>query len=207
MLRYVASVWNVDDTPQERQSADLRSSILANSQWHSVLHHPGLTVMCAGLRDRSIECYQLPDDGGVILGKLYRRADAAAAAVVLTGLQSNRIVQSGGRHLIDCYYGEYVAFLADRASKRVWVVQCPSAGRPVYRTVIGGMRAYFTELDDVVSHLPIDLSINWEYLAAHSITPVQQSRATGLRSVTSLLAGQCDVIDISGSATKPYWSP
>jgi len=180
--------------------------MLQQACWRAVLDVPGLVVMCAGLRETAVECYEMPGSAGVALGKLFQRAGGeTTSSVILTSQIGKRILTSGGRYLIGNYWGEYVCFFRDR--KKVFVLQGPSAGRPMYRISQGRVHLYFSELADIAGKLSVHFSVNWDYVAAHVFVPRKQSEATGIREVTTLLGGHCDEISDAGRCTHAYWSP
>jgi asparagine synthase (glutamine-hydrolysing) len=210
MLRFITCAWDAEDLVQQSKVRALQSRTLQQSHWRVVLDAPGLVVMCAGLLGRAVECYQIPEQRGVVLGKLFSRRSADAdtnSRVVLNADAGRRIVQSGGRYLVGNYWGEYVAFLRDSARKTTFVLQGPSAGRSVYRTSLGGAHVYFCELADIAGKCPVKLSVDWDYVAACVVVPFQRSEETGLSDVKALMGGQCDEIGGIGFVTHSYWSP
>src|ERR1700722_15782622 len=206
MLRYVACVWNSDDPSQQREANFLQRRMMAEPRWRVLLDAPGLLVLGAGIHGRRAECYELPERGGVVLGNLFNRSDTTGNCRV--GLPAaNTIVESDGRYLVDHYHGEYVAFVRDTARRSALVVQGPSAGRSAYRTCVGGMFVYFTELADLTGRVSISIDIDWDYLASHVIAPIRDGRATALRAIAAMEGGDCDEVREGRVVTRSCWSP
>ena len=145
MLRFVASVWNSESEWQELQARRVQGAVLSRARWGKVLDAPGVVVMCRGLRARSAECYELKRNAGVVLGKMFSRGGESGAAFHVTDDVSTAIVRSGGRYLVKHCWGQYVGFIRDER-KSVFVLQCPSAGRPLYTTTSAASIATFPSL-------------------------------------------------------------
>ena len=209
MLRFMACAWDAEDLAQQSEVRTLQFRTLRQSHWRVVLDVPGLVVMCAGLLDRAVECYEIPDQSGVILGKLFSRRSADADGnlrVVLNQDAGKRIVQSGGRYLVGNYWGEYVAFLRDSARKATFVLQGPSAGRSVYRTLLGGAHVYFSSLQ-TLREMRRRAICKLGLRGVHGCAVPEIGRKPGLRDVKALMGGQCDEIGGIGLVTHSYWSP
>jgi len=206
MFRYAACVWDMDDPSQGREARLFHRKMVADPRWQTAFDAPGLIVICGGADGRGAQCHEFPACGGVVVGNLFRRAVGVAQAQ--TSLPpAGVIVESGGRYLVTHYHGEYVGFARDSTGRKVLVVQGPTAGRPAYRTSVGGMFVYFSELSDIIGRLPLRLDIDWDYIASHSVAPIRQGRATALRSIVVMEGGDCDEISEGSIVTTSCWSP
>jgi len=152
MLRFIACVWKPDSEAQRYTAQCLRERVSRDKRWRTVLDVAGLTVVTAGLVEGAVECYELPARNGVVLGKLFARGAEVSKCrpVTLVGEVARKVVESGGRELVRSFWGQYVAITRDESAGRICVLQCPNAGRPVYRRSDGGATTYFSELSDVV---------------------------------------------------------
>lgn len=211
MFRYIAFAWNQDDAAVaenvRRLGAQLQSEA---SEWHTVLAQKGLVVHCAGMRHRSSEAYLLHGGAGVVLGKLFQRsADgvSSSAPLDLGESQSGAIAATHGRHLIDRYWGRYVAFLRDGATGPIRVLRDPSAVLPCFMSTLAGAQVFFSSLEDALRLGLGNLSVDWRCVAGALACQRLQLNATGLDGVWQLLAGEC--IELSGVAGKRtfYWNP
>jgi asparagine synthase (glutamine-hydrolysing) len=205
MLRFVAYVWHVQNESQRFEAERLREGMRMDQSWTVALDEPGVFVFCAGIVKRAVECYEAPGREGVVLGKLFRRnADARSSVPVqLAPDAATRIVESGGRELVKNYWGQYVAVLRQQRTGRVFILQCPNAGRPVYRASRGGVTVYFTEWADVKTLKP---EVDWEYVSAHLIAPVLRTERTAIQGVSELQRGHCDEHSANRLVTHAYWS-
>jgi asparagine synthase (glutamine-hydrolysing) len=165
-------------------------------------------VAYAGSRVGSTEPHELHDGAGVVLGKLFERSGnspSTAAPLRLDEFRTRKITQSRGRHLVDGYWGRYVAFLHDAAAKTTWVLRDPSGGLPCLTVRFGGVRLYFSAMSDI-QHLGLGLfDVNWGYLTAWLCVMRGQTHATGLREVSQVLSGECVELHDDLATSRFYW--
>jgi len=214
VFRYVAFVWN-DADPAARTSAGSLARRLGetSAQWQSVLDRKGLRVLCADVRRGSSEPYLLHRDGGVVLGKLFRRVGEAGAARSVTAPfaipeePSRAIAESGGRRLIEGYWGRYVAFLHDEAASVTRILRDPSSALPCFAASFAGVHVYFSRMEDVWRLLDQSFTINWKYVAGALCQSALHIHATGLNEVSQVLGGEC-VEHRAGQVNRTfYWNP
>jgi asparagine synthase (glutamine-hydrolysing) len=131
-----------------RQLAD------ASPQWREALRGPGLRVLCADAQSSQI--HRLAHGAGVILGALFERVedpedDTPARRASFTQEESSAIVNSGGRRLIERYWGNYVAFLAQQRNGCPWIVKDPTGNLPCFLTTSHGLILVFSCMADCVA--------------------------------------------------------
>lgn len=215
MFRYVALVWN-DEDPAARESAATLLQRLAHREeaagegWRAGLRGRGLQVRYTRADADSCEAYPLAGGEGVVLGDLFVRPQeglSRAAPRPLAEPESRALLDTNGRHLIEGFWGRYVAFLHDERSSASWVVRDPSGGLPCYLVRCGGVDVYFSWIDDVIDLLDAPLEVNWPYLLAAVSFLREHSQGTALRAVTQVLAGQC--VETRAGITRRlfYWDP
>jgi asparagine synthase (glutamine-hydrolysing) len=145
-----------------------------------------------------------------VLGDLFARSRGGVswpAPRPLTVADSRAMLDSDGRHLIESFWGRYVAFLHDAQAGATWVVRDPSGGLPCYLARCRGVDVYFSWVDDVLELLEGPLEVNWPYLAAGLCFVRQHSAGTALREITQVLAGQCVETRAGLSRRIFYWDP
>jgi len=210
LFRYLAFVWHDEDAAARetaRRLIDRHSSHV--SEWQVALSGKGLFVGYAGARVGSSESHCLGSGAGVVLGKLFERSansPSVSAPLVLDELRARPIFESRGRHLIDRYWGRYVAFLQD-ADGTTRVLRDPSAGLPCLTIRFGGVRIFFSAMR-AIEHLDLgSFDVNWEYLAAWVCMMKGPTHATALREVSQVLGGECLEIHDDRSISTFYWDP
>lgn len=211
MFRYLALAFPLE-SPQGRDTAQrlIQRHTAHCAGWSSVLIAPGLYVACAGVRPGSSEPYLLHEGGGVVLGKLFQRPAEGPSQAALTPLDesvSRRILASAGRHLIEGYWGRYVAFLLDRASSTVRVLRDPCAAMPCLMLRYGGVTLFFSSMEEV-RHLGLpSFEVNWELVAASVCMRRQHTHGTGLMGVLQVLGGECVALTGERIRRSFHWNP
>ncbi len=105
--------------------------------------------------------------------------------------ESAQIVATGGRRLVDLYWGRYVAVIADPARGRTRVLRDPTGGLPCFHVEFEGVHLYCARIEDIASLKDLRFSINWIYVAGVLCRSRIESRATGLREADQVLGGEC----------------
>jgi asparagine synthase (glutamine-hydrolysing) len=211
MFRYVAFVWNDRDAAARESAHGLLQRHSAGApDWRVPLRGKGIEVRYAKAGAEACTGYVLTEDGGVVLGNLFARSQESVstpAPPALTEADSRAMLDTNGRHLIDSFWGRYVAFLHDAGSQATWVVRDPSGGLPCYVVRCRGVDVYFSWIDDIVELLDAPLEVNWAYLIATVCFLREHSSGTALREVTQVLAGEC--LETRAGAVKRffYWDP
>jgi asparagine synthase (glutamine-hydrolysing) len=215
VFRYVAFVWNDADGAARASAVSLGRRLgESSSQWRSALDRKGLRVFCADVRDGSSEPYHLHRDAGVVLGKLFRRIGSSVgdprsvpAPLTMPENQSRAIAESGGRQLVENYWGRYVAFLHDEAASVTRVLRDPSSMLPCFTATFAGVHVYFSRMEDVWRLLGREFTINWKYVAGALCQSALYIHATGLNEVSQVLGGEC-VEHRGGEVSRAfYWNP
>lgn len=176
-------------------------------KWSADLQRNGLAVFHAGARAGSSEVYALQNGAGVVLGKLFTRsADdrSSAAPLQFNAAESAKIFASRGRHLVERYWGRYVAFLQDGAT---WVLRDPTAVLPCFHAKIAGVDVYFSWLDDAVRLGFKTNAVNWPFIVGTHCLMRLQINETALSEVSQILGGECVEHRDGRVARTFYWNP
>jgi asparagine synthase (glutamine-hydrolysing) len=211
VFRYVAFVWNEQD-PAVRESARvlLQRHSASGQDWHVALRGSGAEVRYAKSGTVSCAAYALADGGGVVLGSLFARSQegiSTPAPLQLGAADSRALLDSDGRHLIESFWGRYVAFLHEAQARATWVVRDPTGGLPCYLVRCRGVDIYFSWVDDIATLLDAPLEVNWAYLVASVCFLREHSQGTALREVTQVLAGECVETRAGVAKRLFYWDP
>jgi asparagine synthase (glutamine-hydrolysing) len=212
MFRYVAFVWNDQDAAaREAARTLLQRHGASGEEWCVALRGSGAEVRYAGGGiDSSAAAYILVEGGGVVLGNLFARSQEGVSTAAPRDLgpdDSRAMLDSNGRHLIESFWGRYVAFLHDAPARATWVVRDPSGGLPCYLVRCRGVDIYFSWIDDIAALLDAPLGVNWPYLIAGVTFLREHSHGTALREVSQVLAGECVETRAGVSKRFFYWDP
>lgn len=209
MFRYIALSWGPSRTDQQELASRLVERVSSAPGWKRVMSSPGLHVYVTGHDSGGNTTYDLPTGQGVILGRLFRRQSifGGSAEVVLTQPETDRIVETQGRSLIEGYWGRYIAILGAQSGQG-WVLRDPAGTLPCFRTTMNGVSVVFSWLEDLfgVLQLPSELAINWDAVAAAMLLGPLGGRETALSDVQQVLPGELTSVDPAGPNPQPFWS-
>lgn len=210
MHRFIAFAWNSQAANRTRLAAILSRRIEEQlPEWSCAFESPGLLVFRGGAIGAS-RVYELEHNGGVVLGKLFRvgkGADSAPTPVAFSVSESDNIRQSGGRLLVERYWGRYVAFVKAMHGQRLWVLRDPTGAVPCLHTSYHGINVICSHVADCAELGLIEPSINWEHVAAYLWFDHLVTAHTGLANVQQLYAGECVEIGPDDTRKAFYWRP
>ena len=171
----------------------------------------GLRVYHTGAQRPSIESIAFPRGDGVVLGTLFDRAKLErepGARVQLSGSEAERIVASGGKHLIDRYWGRYVSFMYSTGDATVRILRDPTGVLPCYYASLPNLLIIFSWADDARMAGLTRCSVDWRYVARHVCCADPQSRTTGIREIHQIHPGEClEVRNARITAARQLWDP
>lgn len=212
MFRFAAMRWNPADP---KASSYARAAIYqlkaSSSEWQVTANAPGLVLFHAGMRPGSSEAHVLPNGRGVVFGKLFKQAVNPADVgqpVVLDAKEAAKIVKTGGRHLIDAYWGRYVAFVQDPDSYTLWVLRGPASALPCFHAHVEGVHLFCSFTDDLTKLGLFKISHNWKYITAYAFYSISLSSSdTALNEFKKLQFGECYELPLQGDIKKSrYWN-
>jgi asparagine synthase (glutamine-hydrolysing) len=211
MFRYIGLVWDASVASHGAAAAELSEALQLQPDWKAVLLRPGLHVFAAGLRPGINEASALPSNQGVVLGKLFRRADLLSAGVshgqTLTADEATRLRCEGGMTLVRDFWGRYVAFIrTDSGGTRI--VRDPGGALPCHLLHHRGVDIAFSWLEDLFVHLPqiTPPGIDWDATAAHVLLGALGGRKTALKGVTQVLPGEVVELGCIGRRRELLWN-
>ncbi len=210
MLRYLAVLWDPTDSDQSlvAQSVARQMSHIV-SRMSPTLHANGLLVWSSAGTEHT-DAVSLSGAAGIVLGRLFQRDLNGRDAHVATPLivtSDARIATEGGQHLLERYWGRYVAIVRSERSGFKWVLRDPSGGLPCFFTNLRGAHIFFSHLDDCLALGLMSVTVNWQFIAAYLVDPGLQQTQTGLREVSEVLKGECIEIRGSTCTRRLYWNP
>jgi asparagine synthase (glutamine-hydrolysing) len=212
MFRYIALAWNVDATEQCEAAGVLIDRLTTRAKpWGRVEQKKGLCVLHPNFRHGSLQLLPLPDDRGVLIGALFERLgeltdDSAAPRFRPTTQQTEQIVASRGRWLIEHTWGNYVAVLREPAAGRTWVLKDPTGSLPCFSTTFQGVHVIFGNIADLVGTQLFKFTINDRYLrdrVLHGGILDQPS----LDEVRTLYRGECVELGQASPSPTFHWDP
>jgi asparagine synthase (glutamine-hydrolysing) len=216
MFRFIGVIWNPSDPVQSEASNTLTlrlDEFVAG--YRPVFSTEGFRVLCAEIGTPGFGVHTLENNSGVLLGSVFRRnsdlTDSSPnSAATFESRDTDRIISSQGRLLISDYWGDYVAFLTDRASGTRWVIKDPTGKLPCFTTSWRQVTVVFSCIEDCVSLKCLPFTVNWTYLASKIGSGGYDSSVSPLNEVAQVHRGQCLEIVASQSRRQSmslYWNP
>ena len=179
--------------------------------WQVVLSKEGLSILLA---PSPFACYAAHSLGnlGSVLGVVFNRDDpdrnsARTPSPFFRDLESEKIVASGGRRLVENYWGRYVAFLCDPAGAWKKVLRDPVGDILCYRVRVRGVDVYFSCLPDFMKLQSLPLTVNWSHLGLRVITGNAWADESALNEIESVHPGECVEHRGTRASREYYWHP
>jgi asparagine synthase (glutamine-hydrolysing) len=216
MFRFIGMIWNPSDQTESEASDALTQRLHeVLMDYRLVFNADGFRVLCAEIGTPGFGVQILDNNSGVLLGSIFRRSSdltdsSPNPAATFESRDTDRIISSKGRSLISGYWGDYVAFLTDRASGTKWVVKDPTGKLPCFTTSWRQVTVVFSCLEDCVSLRCFSFTVNWTYLASKIGSGGYDSSVSPLNEVAQIHRGQCLEIALSQrwrQSMKLYWNP
>lgn len=226
MYSFISLIWNHTDSQKENHATYITEYLTRNiPDFKKAYSTDGMMVFqkqqhkdrmqayplrCPGNECTEGECSGVEYAGGVVLGKVFDRPSdiqTIPGNAVLNEAESRKIIQSRGKHLINYYWGRYVAFLKNPKSGRIWVLRDPIGALSCFYTHYKGVHIYFSDMEDMAQLTFLEFTINWNYVASHLTFPYRLRHKTGLNEVSELLAGECLEITRNNISKSYLWDP
>lgn len=219
MYRYLVLIWEGQD-PAAASDAKRVGERLAREQpdWSRVVDETGLVAFHAdagGLdataRSQLTSCESRVLSGrrkGVVFGRIFRRGSelvSHAFGEPFDATESERMCDSGGVHLIENYWGRYVAVMRD--GHKVRVIRDPSGGLPCFMATWNRIGLVFSDIEFCMKLGLLQFSINWKFIASMLPYSSLQIRETGLNQVSELQPGERASFDGKSVEYTLLWRP
>lgn len=192
MYRYIAIFWN-------------RFSPPASDQAEQAIERLGRAVpgVACVLREEGAAVFAESDDTGyfecsrqgqlVVLGKLFHKRFGdgdVPQRVVLDEASADAACRTQGKHLVEQFWGRYVAFGYEPAGQAWYALRDPTAEIPCCMTTTDQLTVVFSSMEDCLALGLRDFRLDWSYLSRSLLLPFRDGRQTGFEDVTAIEAGE-----------------
>jgi asparagine synthase (glutamine-hydrolysing) len=211
MYRYFVLIWNPRDPAAGANARMLSEQVLSRrSGWQRAFEAVGVTAFHAGLGEGASETRLLERGAGAVFGRIFNRdmqTTAAALHIEFDLNESSKIVQTGGRRLIERYWGRYVGLVQDAVTSETWVLRDPSGGMPCFFAAHQGVNLVFSDMEDCYALRLLSFTVSWDFIRTFLAYSGYQTRETALAEVSELQLGER--IRFSGSTLQRSleWNP
>lgn len=191
MYRYLALVWNPQHLDNVRSAAALVGA--APAAWSTVYEGAGIRLFRTDARRTSAQAYPVGRNGGVIFGRLFEgHCDIQIPrTVAFEADEAHKVIGSSGRHVVERYWGTYVAFVYNAAARRHHIFRDPTGTLACYHTQHRGIDVFFSDLEDAMQCLPGPFHVDPEFLPRWLHMRQLTNDRTGIENIQPLPAGQC----------------
>jgi asparagine synthase (glutamine-hydrolysing) len=209
VYRYITLLWNPHDVDDIRVFNSL-ASLLARrpSPWSIAYEGSGVLALHTAKDDSVHGAYRLHGEAGIVLGKIFDRTGQHPNRVAgLNRLTSAQIAGTGGRHLIDHFWGAYVAFLCNDSTGEHHIIRGPTDNLPCYYAKFRGLNVIFSHVEDCVRILHLPFTVNREYLVRRLLVGRLLSRDCGLKDVENVQGGVRLTLRAETVTRTLLWNP
>lgn len=211
VYKYIALIWDPTDAHSDAQAMAIQArSLGADVPWQIAYRNKGAAVMHRPAAGHASSTYPLANNQGAILGALFCRTNpdtAESREARLTPAETQLIIDSRGRHLIQRYWGTYLAIVRDNTTGVYNVLRDPTGNLPCYYTKCDRIHVFFSEMEDLLRYFPARLSIDWSHLAARLLAGFHYSRECGLREIEDILGGEWITLSAKDKRHATLWHP
>jgi asparagine synthase (glutamine-hydrolysing) len=213
VYRYLALVWNPADEQCRHLARAMAERVQRGpspSQWSYAVESTGVAIFHADRNSGAGDACLLPRSAGAVLGKIFTRhidTPESAANVTFDEAEGARIVASGGRRLLEQYWGRYVAIVRNAVTDEIWVLRDPSGGFPCWYASHAGIGIVCSDVEDCrVLEIP-RFTVNWSYIAGLVAHAGLQVRDTALNEVSEVQAGERLRFSSGSLQRSMEWNP
>lgn len=184
---------------------------------YSVTHSSTfMTVLSSSLKQKGIKNYYLSNNRGIIFGTLFKRNGCNMSVSVneeIDDFESQMIIESSGEHLIDNYWGRYIAFLNDDNKGRCLIIRDPTGSIPAFIYNDGNRIIIFSSGDDFLKLITSEsiikekLRFNRLHISSFIIMPVLDYSDSGIDQIHKIYPGEALIVDRATYQKKSLWNP
>lgn len=215
MLRYFAASWCPNDKAAEQVALSFYDRLRAVDQsWVTVIHQAGFIAVYSDPLSASTNVHLLAGGTGVIFGSLFVHPDQAGANPMsepqtLGQFQTERIISSNGKSLIDTHWGSYVALIHNKTESTLWALKSPCGFLACFSVDYMNVRLLFSRTEDCVHLKLIRFTVNWDRVVAHVVDRVFVNSRSAIDQISEVPAGECWKISTEHQRADRYvyWDP
>lgn len=212
MHRYLALFWDSRDSGSETRAKSIESALRGPStDWEVAYQNQGAIVAHEASPHRLTTLHRLCDQHGLVLGSLFHRKrnrnDVSLPVLDLNAAETAKLLCTHGLHLVEHYWGSYVAIVRNDDSRSYSILRDPTATLACYHAKWANIHIFFSDIEDLVRHVPMSLSINWPYIAGSLLIGPKLSPECGLREIEDIPGGEWISVSGQGDRRTTLWHP
>lgn len=209
MFRYIGISWAPSAPGQAALAERVTRKVSAAREWQSALRLPGLHVYVTGHEPDVNGIHPLPSNRGVVLGRLFRRHAStfrASQPFSFSPQESDDIVRTSARSLVENFWGRYVAFIPSWNGPGQ-VLRDPMGTLPCFQVDLDGVGIVFSWLEDwlELGEGP-QPTVSWDAVASQLLIGECSGRETALTGVSQVLPGELVPMGQQRATPIPLWN-
>lgn len=198
--RYIALI-APDAEPHTLALSDAATRLRRAAGFDLIFDAEGLIIFAGGPPQTIVSPH------GVLFGTFFAANETPTPVQTLSVDDWTQISVSGGRSLVDRFWGGYVAIVRHEATRAVHVVRAPLGDLPCYYLQEQGMTIVASDVDALVAAGLLRAAIDWSFIAGHLLREHFRPGATSLSGVTELLGGTRLTATGIDRRIEQLWSP
>ncbi|MES2067822.1 MAG: asparagine synthase-related protein [Pseudomonadota bacterium] len=182
-----------------------------STEWLDLLS--GRTGLKLAFQDKGIallvsdttDLIALPGQNGVIVGTLFHRYGLPERIRVFPPDSANSVTATAGRHLVERFWGGYVAAIA--TTDGICVLRDPSAMVPCYHSGCENGVAFASDAPLLVDAGLVTPTIDWDAAGRVLYEHDLPSAGTAIAGIGQVRAGFARVVKADDVRDEEYWTP
>ncbi|MDE2562721.1 MAG: hypothetical protein KGL48_10805 [Sphingomonadales bacterium] len=187
--------------PQRTISSEWLNLLGDRTGLQIAFQHKGMALLVSDTTD----LIALPGQNGVIVGTLFHRHGLPEQIRVLLTDSANSITTTAGRHLVERFWGGYVAAIV--TTDGICVLRDPSAMVPCYHSVCEDGVAFASDATLLVDAGLVTPTIDWDAVGRVLYEHDLPSAGTAIAGIGQVRAGFARVVKADDVRDEQYWSP
>lgn len=211
MYRYIALLWDPNNASSESAAGALTARLRGSAtQWAQIAKGSGVAAFHAGAGVGPNGACLLSHSGGAVFGTLFARGFDGSSSRRVTSFddaEAARIVATGGKRLLEKYWGRYVALVCSEESADARVLRDPSGSLPCWYIEHDGVAIICSDIEDCRDLGALEFTINWDYITGRVAHATLQVRDTALNEVSEVQPGERLCLRRGAMTRDMVWDP
>ena len=204
MARFLCLRWTPADWQRGKRAEQLAQILETQAHWTRVLTWRGIIIL--GFSTDRPDWSVTPGDYSAVFGSLFRRDHSKPAPASLDVSAALAGAESGGRTIIDTFFGGYVAFLINHAHDHVHVVRDPTCALQCWFGELDGIDVIFSDAQDYAA-IGGALDVDEGRVVAFLLQPRLSMRRAAIAGVEELHGGERLTLGRDFMEREQLWRP
>lgn len=207
MYSYMAIV-EKPDANKDNFNNIIRNIKSSLPEYVEIFENDGIVVMHKNPSEKGMVTYKVHQKGGVVVGTLFSKyPNPPKVKNSITEEESAHIINTDGRHLVDNYWGRYVAFINNKHTGDKIVICDPSGSLALFYYETDHATIFFSDAEDFSALKIVKLSFNIDRIVHAFRAGTLYYADTGFVEIKKVLRGHCLHFRKKSIERRVYWHP